>query len=365
MKNQKTQRLNSSRFASACSLLALWIFLCVLSVTVHAGEAPASDSGPKTVFDFPHTGEPPMPVVQPLFKEQIRDTSVCLGPDGYYYLTGTTGTNIWVSNEGIHVWKSRDLKKWDPLGLVWSIERDGSWQKQWTQKNGNTRRSVWAPEIHYLKGNFYIAYCVTGLGTGLLKSKTGKAEGPYASVNTPDAPLTRGIDASVFEDTDGKVYFLYGSGFLARMKDDLTGLVETPVELQCVPADADFDHHHPNRPCPPERYGHVGFEGVFLFKANGRYYLSGAERYYERYHCMTAESDTLRGPYHARYVSVPYAGHNVFFQDTKGDWWSTIFGNDPQAPFKELPGILRVEFDKDKHIRPLVTGEVWNPPQHK
>lgn len=319
----------------------------------------------KTVWDYPHTGEPPVPPVKPLFDVALRDTSICSGPDGMFYLTGTIGPNSMTENDGIPLWRSRDLKNWENLGLVWTFERDGSWQKEWTVKNGLRRRSVWAPEIHYLKGNFYIAYSITGLGTGLLKSQTGKAEGPYVSANTPDAPLTRGIDASLFTDDDGAVYFLYGSGSLARMKDDLSGLAEKPVPLRCSPADTDIEHHHPSRPCAPGELDHVGFEGVFLFKRNGRYYLSCAERYYERYHCMTAESDTLRGPYSARYVSVPYAGHNTFFQDNEGQWWSTMFGNDPQAPIQKRPGILRVEFDADGHIRPVVTAERWEPKRDK
>lgn len=304
--------------------------------------------------DFPHTGEPPMPPVKALFDTGLRDTSVCLGPEGTYYMTGTIGPDFMVANEGIPLWRSKDLKTWESLGLVWTFDRDGTWQKQWTTKNGNRRRALWAPEIHYLKGNFYIAYCVTGLGTGVLKSTTGQPQGPYKSINTPDAPLTPGIDASLFEDDDGKVYFLYGSGVIARMNDDLTGLAEKPVQLHCDPPDEDPDHHHPNRPESPATYDRVGFEGTFMFKANNRYYLSCAERYYERYHCMTAESDKIYGPYHARYVSVPYAGHNTFFQDTQGAWWSTMFGNDEDAPIHLRPGILRVTFDRDGHLRPLV-----------
>jgi xylan 1,4-beta-xylosidase len=162
-------------------------------------------------------------------------------------------------------------------------------------------------------------------------------------------------------DDDGSVYFLFASGRIARMKDDLSGLAEEPVRLRCLPADTAPEHHHPARPCVADQFDHVGFEGAFLFKANGRYYLSGAECYYERYHAMTAEAKTLRGPYSTRYVSVPYAGHNTLFQDAAGQWWSTIFGNDAQAPIQKKPGILRVEFDSDGHLRPLVTGAVWQP----
>jgi hypothetical protein len=53
-------------------------------------------------------------------------------------------------------------------------------------------------------------------------------------------------------------------------------------------------------------------------------------------------------------VSVPYAGHNTFFKDADGNWWSTMFGNDAQAPIDKKPGLLRVEFDKDGHLRPFI-----------
>ncbi len=299
-----------------------------------------------------------MPPVRVLLDIGLRDTSVCAGPDGTYYLTGTLGPNFMTENEGIPLWRSRDLKNWESLGVVWKIERDGTWQKQWTEKRGVKRRAVWAPEVHYLRGTFYIAYCITGLGTGVLKSTTGKPEGPYVSVNSPDAPLTPGIDASLFEDDDGTVYFVQGSGRLARMKDDLSGLAEEPIRLRTDPPDLDPEHHHPNRPCKAAEFDHVGYEGVFLFKANGRYYLSCAERYYERYHCMTAESATLRGPYGKRYVSVPYAGHNTFFRDSAGNWWSTLFGNDNEAPVEKRPALVPVEFDDQKHIRPRMSAEI-------
>ena len=67
---------------------------------------------------------------EPLFDFPVRDTCVCLGPDGTYYLTGTTGhPTWWKTNEGIRVWKSKDLKTWEPLGLVWSFVKDATWQK--------------------------------------------------------------------------------------------------------------------------------------------------------------------------------------------------------------------------------------------
>ena len=278
----------------------------------------------------------PLPPIEPVFDYPVRDTCICVGGDGLYYLTGTTGhPTWWQTNDGIRVWRSADLKTWEPLGLVWSIERDGTWQKP--IKGG--KRAVWAPEIHYIKGTFWLAYCMNYRGTGILKSTSGKAEGPYRDIK-PDGPLTGEIDASLFADDDGAVYFLYQNGKIARMKDDLSGLAEKPRLLK------------------PANAAHVGFEGAFLTKIDGRYTLVCAEfnrRLGTRtYDCMIATSKKVYGPYGDRYLAVPHGGHNMLFRDKGGRWWSTFFGNDPRAPFRERPAILRIEIGEGGRVRPLM-----------
>ncbi len=267
--------------------------------------------------------------LKPLFDYPLRDTCVCVGPDAYY-LIGTTGAPTWWNtNEGIRIWKSTDLIDWQPMGLVWSFAKDLTWQK----KQGD-KQAVWAPEMHYFNGTYWISYCVNYSGTGILKSTSGKPEGPYVDIRK-DGPLTGEIDASLFRDDDGKVYFVYQNGKLVRLKDDMTGLAGEPVLLK--PANA------------PQ----VGFEGAFLFKADGRYYLSCADFTDGRYHCYVASSSSLMGPYGDRYLAIPHGGHNTFFKDKSGQWWSTFFGNDDDAPFKERAGILRVAFGLDHQPRPL------------
>lgn len=285
----------------------------------------------------------PLPV-RMLFNHPVRDTSICLGPDGMYYLTGTTASKTggpevkdgwWYVNEGIRVWKSPDLTNWTALGLVWSFEKDGTWQKNVR----NHRRALWAPDIHYLRGTFWLTYCLNwpGGGTGLLKSRTGKAEGPYLDVN-PEGPITPEIDASLFQDDDGKVYFVFQNGKVARMRDDMTGLAETPRLLK--PANAKY----------------VGFEGAFLTKINGRYALICAEFNardgIQAYDCMVAHADNVYGPYSDRYLAIPHAGHNMFFKDQDGTWWATFFGNDALAPWRERPGILPIELGRDGRVQP-------------
>jgi beta-xylosidase len=290
-------------------------------------------------FIHTHEYEPKLPPIKPVFDYPLRDPSVCIGPDGYYYLTGTTGyPTWWKTNDGIRVWKSKDLKEWTPLGVVWTFDKDASWQKAIRQG----RRAIWAPEIHYLKGTFWLPYCVNYPqgGTGLLKSTTGRAEGPYVDVK-PDGPLTSRIDASLFQDDDGKVYFVFQNGMVARMKDDLSGLVEEPRLL--VPAN----------------HKEVGFEGAFLFKTAGKYQLIAADfnpiaghvGSEGSYDCMAASSDNIYGPYSNRYLAIPHGGHNMMFRDRSGQWWSTIFGHDSFGPIHERFGLLRIEFDGNARIK--------------
>lgn len=279
-----------------------------------------------------------LPAFQPLFDHPVRDTSICLGPDGNYYLTGTTADNTggpddpkgwWYINEGIRVWKSPDLKQWQPLGLVWKIE-DGTWQKEFHDK----RRALWAPEIHFLRGTFWLTFSMNFEGTGLLKSVSGKAEGPYVDVH-PSGPLAGNIDASLFQDDDGSVYFVWQNGLIARLNDDLSDLAEKPRLLK------------------PSNHEQVGFEGAFLTKHGGKYYLLCADFIQGDYNCMVAESDHIYGPYGPRYLAIPHGGHNMFFTDKEGNWWSTFFGSDPRAPFRERPAILRIELDAEQHVTPV------------
>ncbi len=285
------------------------------------------------VFDPEQRPEPipepyELPPIKPLFDFPVRDTSICVGGDGDYYLTGTTGyPTWWKTNDGVRVWRSPDLKRWRLLGLVWKVY-DGTWQK----KMRGDRRALWAPEIHFIKGTFWITYCMNFGGCGLLKSTSGKAEGPYVDVH-PEGPITDKIDASLFEDDDGKVYFVWQNGLIARMNDEMTDLAEEPRLLQ------------------PSNYKHVGFEGAFLKKIDGRYYLICADFIRGQYHCMVASSNEIYGPYGPRYLAIPHAGHNMFFQDKQGNWWATFFGNDAQAPFRERPAILRIEFDHQGRVR--------------
>ncbi len=295
-----------------------------------------------------------LPRLRKLMDTPLRDTSICRGPDGAWYLTGTVEP-FWAYNEGIKVWRSKDLAAWEPLGMVW---RYG--ESPWHAKYLEAKKPLWAPEIHYLKGTFWLTYSIPGWdgtaktsGCGLLKSTSGAAAGPYEDVQ-PGERMGDEIDASLFEDDDGAVYFLWHSGKIARMTPDMRGLAEPYRWLKTTVPDPNPAHH--SGLCPgifgAGSFDHVGYEGMCMFKANGRYYLGCADACDGRYSCYIAEAPSIGGPYGARYEALPHAGHNVFFKDERGAWWSTYFGSDDAAPWRERPGILPIRFDEQGRVRP-------------
>ena len=294
-----------------------------------------------------------IPPLKPIWDLHLRDTVICVGGDGLYYMTGSSGDNIWDRNDGIELWRSKDFQHWNYLGLVWSFDKDGTWQRQWRTLHNRPARDIWAPELHYLKQKkiYVLAYSVAVGGTGLLISTTGKPEGPYVNPLKMDARLTGGIDPTIFEDDDGKVYITWGrGGQIAQMKEDLSGFEIPPRGVQVDKSDAtaaDGSHSVPSELLAKRE---VAMEGASLFKRNGKYYLGGAVFWNGRYDSVVAMADNIWGPYKHWHEAVPCGGGTNYFQDNDGNWWCCYFGNDAQSPFRERPGMVKIDFEKDGKI---------------
>lgn len=293
-----------------------------------------------------------VPPIVPAIDLHLRDGVVTLGGDGNYYLTGSSGDNIWAWSQGIELWRSHDLHKWDYLGLVWEIESEApDWVKAWRQHPRRATRAVWAPEIHYLKGNYYICYSMCPGGIGILKSSTGHPEGPYVNALSFEGPLVEAIDATLFEDEDGKVYFTYaGAGYITLMKDDMSEFAEESHKVVFEDYDTTPSHHSTG--CSKRDFKDIGHEGATIFKHNGKYYLGAADTYEGRYSTCLAISDNIYGPYTRRHESIPCAGGTGFFRDRNGQWWCSYFGNDSQSHFREKIGFVAVDFSTSGRVIP-------------
>jgi len=119
--------------------------------------------------------------------------------DGVYYYMNTTGTNL-------TVWKTRsmaDLKS-APKKIVWTPPATGPYS-----------HDIWAPEIHFLDGKWYI-YFAADAGTNdshrnwvIQNSSPDPFEGEWVfKGKVSDATDKWAIDPSVFEN-EGKLYLIW------------------------------------------------------------------------------------------------------------------------------------------------------------
>ncbi|MEO5908553.1 MAG: glycoside hydrolase family 43 protein [Ginsengibacter sp.] len=128
--------------------------------------------------------------------------------DGYYYYTNTTGNNI-------TLWKTKnivDLKSAEKKA-VWTPPATGPYSKE-----------LWAPEIHYLQGKWYV-YFAADSGNNfdhrmyvIENESTNPLQGTWELKGELNLPENKwAIDASVFENKR-KLYVIW-SGW----KDDVNG----------------------------------------------------------------------------------------------------------------------------------------------
>ena len=109
--------------------------------------------------------------------------------NGYYYMY-TTG-------KGYPVFKSTNLSAWKQEGTALP---DVSWN---VNKN-----NMWAPDVEYIDGKFYMAVSLGEAGFGIAVSDT--PTGPFVCQGTVPI-LKKTIDGHIFVDDDGKTYLYYTS----------------------------------------------------------------------------------------------------------------------------------------------------------
>ncbi|MFD7502298.1 family 43 glycosylhydrolase [Streptomyces sp. NPDC059850] len=336
----------------------------------------------------------------------MRDTYVncfVVGGRPLYVATGTTrapgltAAGPW--NDGIFVWVSRSLRgPWrlaDTTGIrpgaergkVWSPEFTGEnrpgrtvvapWQEYWHDDRFGKRGQAWAPEVHYIRGRWYLVACMGDhsrkVGSFLLVSDGG-VEGPYrlvkGNLDKPFGDLAPGgpdfIEPGAYHHIDGSLYaegddawLVLHNDLYARFRDDMEDIVPTTNLPRFRQA-----------PYSPEPY----LEGAYVFKHGGRYHLlhaawnrtsvnadgttrhaydpPGAGRVQYQYDAIVAVADRFEGPYSPRWTAGVGAGHNNFFADHHGGLWATFFRNPAagywSAPSRTadaaVPGVVRVEW---------------------
>jgi len=266
----------------------------------------------------------------------VRDPYIITGPDGAYYYTGTTQrpatpvTTETQTNTGlgpaslvgwqVPVWRSSDLVTWESLGVPYTL-KDTVWfgaERATFDKFAPEQWRVWAPELHWIGTRWALIHTTPQplapkVGGTLVLSAGADLKGPWAS------PLGTRIgkrhDPSLFCDTDGTWWMIWGATEIAPLKPDFSDYAAAPVVIG-----------------PSGESAKMGHEGCLIQKIEGRYVLFGTgwstgQMRKGSYNLYYATADKITGPYSERKFVGRFLGHGTPFRDKQGRWWCTAFYN--------------------------------------
>ena len=274
---------------------------------------------------------------QPLSPDQYRnpvlagfnpDPSVVRVGDRYYLATSS-----FAYFPGIPIYESRDLVHWTPIGHV--IDRPS----QLNFDGLKLSRGVFAPNIAYHDGTFYVANTAVDSGGNFIATAKNPA-GPWSDPIW--LPSIGGIDPSLFFDDDGKVYLLNNDapegkplyeGHRAIWMQELDLAKYRPVGPRRVVINGGVDLS--KKP--------IWIEGPRLYKREGWYYLVCAEGGTGPQHSQVVlRSHSVWGPFVPyadnpiltqrdlpadRADAITNAGHANLVETPDGSWWAVFLAS--------------------------------------
>jgi alpha-N-arabinofuranosidase len=242
------------------------------------------------------------------------DPSICRAGDDYYLVNSS-----FEYFPGLPIYHSRDLTHWELIANA--LDRPS----QLPLKGANDASGLFAPTIRYWKGLFYLVCDNTNNGGSFIVTARNP-KGPWSEpLWLKDYPM----DASLFFDDNGKVYFtrFAGSekGGISQAELDIrTGKMGS---MRLIWNDTSLPWN----------------EGPHLYKINGWYYLMLAEGgTFKDHREMIGRSKSPWGPFEPSPLNpvitesdepanpIQNAGHGDMVQIQDGSWWMVFLGIRPQ-----------------------------------
>lgn len=183
----------------------------------------------------------------PVIWADVPDPDVIrVGSD--YYMVSTTMHLM----PGVPVMHSRDLVHWETVGYVYDKLSD---TPLYDLEGGTVYgRGQWATSIRYHKGTYYLLFSPNDRPYRSFIYTAKDPAGPW----TLQCRTNHFHDASLFIDDDDRVYVFYGTGQVAELNKDFSGLKEGGLRATVMKRDAD----------------ETGLlEGSRVIKKDGKYYL--------------------------------------------------------------------------------------------
>ncbi len=254
----------------------------------------------------------------PVIKGFFPDPSIVKVGEDYYCVNST-----FEYFPGIIISHSKDLINWKQIGHVFNKNESIDLTHFWDGMG------VWAPDISYYNGEYYVFYCMVQLkkdrsynvrGNYMVKSKN--ILGPWSK---PVQITDNGNDPSHFVDKNGDHYMLYAAGIpqgngtkIVKLNNEASSIMEGPYWIETE-----------GKKAAPE--------GPHLFYKEGFYYLTMAASggIFDGHHMLVARSKNVIGPY----VNSPYnplltqknptainfhQGHGKIFQTQSNEWFTLV-----------------------------------------
>ncbi len=316
--------------------------ICLLAVTAVYGAAKTSPAPVAPVMSKAQVKAGLASHDHALFlrNEWIRDPYIIIGPDNYYYLTGTTPNendpreqsdpyNIGLGPESIvgwqvRVWRSLDLLDWEYMGVVFTLEDTAHYKsgKGPLAKKPRSKWNLWAPELHWLGDKWALVHCPANVAS-LAISQGADIKGPWT--HPMGIEFVNKHDPSLFKNSDGNWWLLWLNTMTAPLNKDFTKLTGEPVRI-------DPSSRRPDPQKKDATITRIGHEGATMRKIGNKYVHFGTawstdmgrKGSYNLYYCT---SDKITGPFGPRKFVGRFLGHGTPFQTKDGKWWCTAFFN--------------------------------------
>lgn len=214
---------------------------------------------------------------------------------------------LFCTGPGITRFKSKDLKTWTKQDPVFAESPE--WAKSVAPGfNGH----IWAPDITYYKGKYYLYYSVSAFGKntsaiGLVTNATLKPEDENYNwedqgiviQSAPNRDLWNAIDPNLIFDEVGTPWLSFGSFWsglkMVKLNDDLKTLAQPQEWYPIARRDRSAN-------IPDADAGDASLEGPFVFKKGDYYYQFLSWDYCCRgenstYKLVVGRSTSVTGPY--------------------------------------------------------------------
>ncbi len=214
---------------------------------------------------------------------------------------------IFCTGWGITVYSSTDMKHWKQQSPVFAKA------PQWAvQAIPHFVGHIWAPDISYYNGQYYLFYAVSAFGKntsaiGIATNKTLDTSSKdfkwidHGKVvqSVPNRDMWNAIDPNLIVDENKTPWLAFGSFWngikLVKMNADLLTVAQ-PEQWYTIAS------RQRNFILPDSVAGDAAIEGPFIFKKNNYYYLFVSFDYCCRgekstYKMMVGRSENVYGPY--------------------------------------------------------------------